>query len=105
MNGSYSADYHYDNDGNLSQYWSLNVNRNTMNDLPTGTSFFTISDTIKYNAYGEVNAYHAVRESNNLLNVNYEMDDLGRITSLNETMQNNTDNYDYTYDLAGRLKE
>ena len=46
-----------------------------------------------------------MRGNSNLLSTSYEMDDLGRITGLNETMQNSTINYDYTYDLTGRLKD
>jgi YD repeat-containing protein len=119
VNNSYPASYYYDDDGNLEHYYALYVNRNAQNGLPTGicpvqsgscpaqteTRFYDINDTVKYNAYGEVNAYHAVQGNSSLFQTAYEMDDLGRITGLKETMLGDTVHYNYSYDLAGRLKE
>jgi len=105
VNNSYPASYYYDNDGNLEHYYALYVNRDAQNGLPTGTRFYDISDTVKYNAYGEVNAYRAVRGGSDLFRTSYEMDDLGRIKGLTESMLGDTVHYNYSYDLAGRLKE
>jgi RHS repeat-associated protein len=104
LNGANSIAYQYDNDGLLTQAGGLTLNRNAQNGLLTGSTLGSVSDSLSYDGFGEVRDYTAKYSGNALFSTQYTYDPLGRITRKVETVQGETDTYDYSYDLAGRLE-
>lgn len=97
--------FSYDNDGLLNQAGDLNINLNTQNALIDGTSIDNITTTIGYNEFAEPLTYNAKFNTNDLYDVGYIRDKLGRITRVQETIQGNTKIIDYSYDENKRLSE
>ncbi|MGK5095116.1 RHS repeat-associated core domain-containing protein [Deltaproteobacteria bacterium TL4] len=103
VNGEYVINFQYDNDGLLTQAGDLTLSRNEQNGFLTGTTLSSVTTTQTYNTYGELKTYNAAFSGSTLFNVQYTRDKLGRITQKIETIEGQTDTYDYEYDLAGRL--
>jgi RHS repeat-associated protein len=104
--------FSYDNDDLLTQAGALTLTRDPANGLLRGTSLTsgggTVDDTLDYTSFGELQHYQARSNGTPLLDFVYGRDNLGRITSLTETLTLPpalpvvTTKY-YTYDSAGRL--
>ncbi len=62
-------------------------------------------DVRQFNGFGEMTNYLARYDVDDLLENSYEYDALGRITNRREIVLGETKEFDYTYDLAGRLVE
>ena len=103
--GGTSIAFAYDNDGLLSQAGSLTLSRSTQNDLLTGTMLGGVTDTLNYNGFGELTSYSAAYGGAALFAQQYTRDKLSRITRKTETIGGVTNNYGYSYDLAGRLTD
>lgn len=73
--------------------------------LLTGTTLGSVTTAMTYNAFGEPETTTAKYGSSTLFATDYTRDKLGRITSKAETVQGVTTNYDYRYDVVGRLVE
>ena len=80
----------------------LTVSRDPANGRITGTTLGGITTNRAYNAFGELEEIRVRVGVTDLFHVTYTRDDLGRITSLAETVGSVTTTKDYAYDLAGR---
>ena len=105
VNGANSVSFGYDNDSLLTSAGSLLITRHPSHGLITGTTLGTVTDTRTYNTFGELATYSASAGGSSVFSVTYTRDKVGRITQKIETIGGQTDTFDYTYDLAGRLKD
>ncbi len=103
LNGGYTTNFQYDNDGLLTQAGGLVLSHNTQNGLLLGATLNNVSDNWNYNSFGEVISYSAGYSGALLYTVNYAHDKLGRIITKTETISSATAIYSYDYDLSGRL--
>lgn len=100
-----SIAFSYDKDGLLIEAGALALTRDPLNGLIATTSLGSISTSQTYNGFAEMDSFTATHGGYALLNTDYTRDDLGRITSMVETIEGITTTYQYHYDLAGRLDE
>lgn len=105
VNGGDTISFQYDTDGLLVRAGDLLFSRNAQNGLLTGTVLGTITDTWRYNGFGEPVSYRATYTGVPLYAAQYARDKLGRIIKKTETVNGSTHVYDYTYDVVGRLTE
>ena len=105
VNGGSIIGFGYDNDGLLTQAGNLILSRNAQNGLLTGTTIESVSDTIGYNSFREVNNYNASFNTSEFFATQFTRDKLGRITQKVETVSGQTHTFDYSYDLGGRLTD
>jgi YD repeat-containing protein len=63
----------------------------------------TIVNNYTYSAFGELSSITSRHGTNTLFATTYTRDSLGRISTLQETIQGDTRTFRYTYDVAGRL--
>jgi RHS repeat-associated protein len=105
VNGANTVPFGYDNDSLLTTAGALSISRSPQHGLITGTTLGTATDTRTYNSFGELSVYTAKVTGSAVFDVQYTRDKLGRTTQKVETIAGVTDTFDYTYDLAGRLKE
>ena len=105
VNGANTINYDYDDDGLLTQAGQLNLSYNNLNGLFEGTTLGNVTTEYAYNEYGEMTGYTARYNDNTILQSNYQLDYLGRITDLHEISDGDSSSYHYEYDLVGQLKE
>jgi RHS repeat-associated protein len=105
VNDANPVAYQYDADSLLIQVGDLTLSRSAENGLLTGTTLSGVTDSLSYNGFGEVTDYTAKHSGDKLFSTQYTYDKLGRITRKVETVQGETDTYDYSYDTAGRLEK
>jgi RHS repeat-associated protein len=105
LNGVDTISFEYDVDGLLTRTGDLTLTRDAQNGLLTGTTIGTITDTRGYNRFGEGISYGATHNGTPLFVQAFARDKLRRISRITETVEGETNTYDYTYDLAGRLTE
>ena len=105
VNGSSSISFDYDNDGVLIQAGDLVLKRDNSNGRLTGSSIGEVTDTLIYNAFGELNQYEACVEGNVIYKFLFDRDKLGRIIKKTETIGGSTQIFEYGYDLTGRLHQ
>jgi RHS repeat-associated protein len=98
-----TVNFKYDLDGLLTQAGSLSLSRNSQNGMLIGSALGNTTDTIGYNSFGAPALYQAAYNGSGIFSVNYTRDVLGRIVQKNETTDDATHTYAYTYDQAGRL--
>ena len=105
VNGSYTVQRSYDNDGLLTLAGALQLGRNPNNGLLTTTTLNDVTDNIEYNDFAEMNSYQVAYGGSNFFEAQYTLDKVGQITDKAETVDAATSNLHYEYDLAGRLVE
>ncbi|HOU15487.1 MAG TPA: RHS repeat-associated core domain-containing protein [Anaerolineae bacterium] len=105
VNGAYSVTLRYDNDDLLRQSGDLLISRNASNGLVTGSQLGSVSDAWAYNTYAEAISYTAAYNGAPLYRTDFERDVRGRITRKVEIIGGVTSTFDYTYDVAGRLRQ
>ena len=105
VNGATTINFGYDNDSLLTSAGSMTISRSAQNGLINGSTLGVVADTRGYSTFGELSSYAANVSGSPLLNTTFTRDKLGRITQKVETISATTTTFDYTYDLAGRLKE
>src|SRR5262249_47040235 len=93
----------YDDDGLLTQAGDLVVTPDPQFGLVRATSIGGVAGTRGYNEFGDLRNYAAKAGGTPVLDEVYTPDDLGRIARKVETIGGVTTQFDYTYDLAGRL--
>lgn len=67
LNGANSITFQYDADGMLTKAGDLSLSRNAHNELLTGTTLGSVTDSLTYNGFGEVAAYNAKFNTSELL--------------------------------------
>ena len=105
INGSSPIAFTYDNDGLLTKAGSLVIQRDAVTGFSKGTTLGNATMAFTYNTFGELITSTAKYSTTTYLSDQYTYDKLSRITQKTETTQSGTDQFDYSYDLAGRLTE
>ena len=105
VNGTTPIAFAYDSDSLLTSAGVLTLNRSAQNGLLTGTALGSVTNSLGYNGFGEVEDYSANHNGTALLSLHYTRDALGRIIQKTETQGGVATTFDYAYDLAGRLIE
>ncbi len=105
VNGANTINFGYDNDSLLTSAGTLTIARSPQHGLITGTTLGVVADTRGYSTFGELSSYTGNVSGSPVFNNTFTRDKLGRITQKVETISGTTTTFDYTYDLAGRLKE
>ncbi|MGH8474248.1 MAG: RHS repeat-associated core domain-containing protein [Methylococcales bacterium] len=105
INGANTINFAYDNDSLLTGAGSLGLTRHAQNGLITGTTLGNVTDTRSYSGFAEVMNYSAAYNSTSIYAATYAYDNLSRIIQKVETTGSSPDTFDYSYDLAGRLRE
>lgn len=95
--------YQYDADEAPIQAGALALGYQPATGLLADTTVGRINDSYSYNVFGEVQSYRANADATLLFQTSYGRDNLGRITTLTETIGGATAIYLYSYDAAGRL--
>lgn len=103
VNGT-AVSYGYDDDGLLTQAGGLTLDRSPVNGLLTDTTLNNVTTSRSYNGFGELAAETSQASGTSVLDTQYDRDKLGRIVKKTESLEGATSVYDYSYDLAGRLK-
>ena len=107
-----AINFGYDDDDLLTQAGALTLTPDPANGLLRATTMTdganTVSDATDYTSFGEVQHYLASDGATDLFERSYTRDDLGRITSITETVTLPPDPPEttvrhYKYDQAGRL--
>ena len=111
MNGGNKISFGYDNDGLLTTVGnpangaSMTLSYNSQNGLLTGTTLGNVTTSQTYSTFGELSSYTANYSSSPIFQTSYVRDSLGRITTLNETIQGVSKSMQYSYDPVGRLEK
>ncbi|VAW89405.1 hypothetical protein MNBD_GAMMA17-1201, partial [hydrothermal vent metagenome] len=103
--GADNIAYSYDNDGLLTVAGALTLTRDVQNGLLTGTTLGSVTTNTSYNTFGEQATETAAFDSTAQYAASYTRDALGRITTRQETIEDVTVTYGYTYGHGGRLIE
>lgn len=64
-----------------------------------------VTESFKYNPYGELSSYSAQTGKGTIYSLSLNYDDLARIIRKSEVVNGVTHQFDYSYDLSGRLIE
>jgi len=83
----------------------MTVSRNMFNGMVTGTELGNVTTERTYNAFGELESSVASFAGSEIFAQYFTRDPLGRITRKIEVEGGETDVFDYSYDLAGRLTD
>jgi RHS repeat-associated protein len=103
VNNAQTVNFLYNDDGFLIQAGGIALDRDTQRGLISGTTLGAINTVNSYNDFGERETFSANFNTTKLFDTQYSYDALGRITAKTETIDGQTDLYEYTYDLSGRL--
>jgi YD repeat-containing protein len=103
INGGNSVAFTYDKDGLVSKAGLVTLKHNATTGLYTGSTLATVSDTLTYNAFAEPSVHTAKFGTAVLYKAAYTRDNIGRITTLKDTIGGTTTSYTYTFDHASRL--
>ena len=95
--------YQYDADNAPLRAGALTLAYQPTSGLLASTALGSVNDSFGYNAFGELQSYRANVGAAPLFQTGYARDNLGRITTLTETVEGTTNLYLYSYDAAGRL--
>lgn len=103
VNGANPIVYQYDGDSLLTAAGALTLARDAQIGRLTGSTLGNVTDSWRYNSFGEPTGYSVTTGGNPLYSFSHTYDALGRISRKSETFGAKTVVYDYTYDLVGRL--
>ena len=105
LNGGNTVNFTYDKDGLVTKAGAIALKQNAKTGLYTGSTLGSAKDTVTYSGFAERKSYSAKYGTATLYKTAHTRDDLGRITTLKETIGGTTTTYTYKYDKAGRLIE
>ena len=94
----------YDRDSLLTSVGAMTLTRNPANGFLAGTTLGTVTTTQGYNPFGELASFGASASGTPIYTFAFTYDKLGRIITKAETIGGSTTNYDYGYDVAGRVE-
>lgn len=100
-----TIEYSYDDDGYLTGAGDLELQYNIPNGQLEHTKIGSIRDYYYYNSFGEIRAYKAKFQSDEIYSYSLTRDGIGRITQKVETLNGVTKTFDYVYDTVGRLTQ
>ena len=111
VNGTDDAAFAYDDDGMLTQAGALSLGRDPATGLISSTRQGVVSETYCYGtatdcsaeAYGELRNHHADVSGAAKLDITYDRDAIGRVSTKTETLEGVTHTESYRYDTAGGL--
>ena len=103
VNGADTVLFDYDNDGLLTQAGDLLIVRDPVIGFVDTTTLGVVTTDRVYTDFGELESEIAQVSGADSLSRVYGRDDLGRITSITETIGGVTTFGEYQYDLRGRL--
>ncbi len=101
--GTTAVTYQFDADGLLTKAGSLTLTRDAALGLVTGTSLGVVTDSLGYDALGDLVTYAASISATASYSRADTFDALGRVSSRLETMLGETHELTYGYDPLGRL--
>ena len=105
VNGADTVTFQYNQDSQLNGVGALTLSRDAQNGLVIDSTLGAVTDTTGYNGFGEPMSYTASASGSPVLDLQYQRDNLGRITQKTEIIGGVTTTFDYLYDTAGRLEE
>ncbi|WP_413578578.1 RHS repeat-associated core domain-containing protein [Bdellovibrio sp. HCB290] len=104
-----SISYTYNNDEYLATAGDISLSYNTPNGQLTGTAMgagsTAFTDSYTYNTMGEVTGYQASYGSTVIYQLGLDRDGMGRINGKTQVMNSVTKDYDYVFDVSGRLEQ
>ena len=103
INKTNILNFQYDQDGLLTQVGDMSITREQKTGRISSTTLGNVTTNQSYNTLGELAGYQANYNSNPIFQTSYTRDSLGRITTLNETVQGQNKVMRYGYDIMGRL--
>ncbi len=107
INSETPINFAYDNDLLLIQAGKTSLTRDPGNGLIKQTQLTdgtnNTTTTRGHNGFAELSSLVVTHNANALYETSYTRDKLGRITHKTENLNGTTTDYDYVYDLAGRL--
>jgi len=103
INGGNNTAFTYDKDGLVKKAGVITIKHNAKTGLYTGATLGNAKDSITYSTYAEPAAHTTKFGTTILYKANYTRDNLGRITTLKDTIGGQVTTYTYAYDHAGRL--
>ncbi|WP_413557964.1 RHS repeat domain-containing protein [Bdellovibrio sp. HCB209] len=99
--------YTYDSDEKLKTAGAITLNYNTPNGQLTGTEIGSgssiVTDSYTYNTFGEVTGYQASFGSTVIYELDLARDGIGRINGKSQVMNAVSSDYEYVFDVSGRL--
>jgi len=105
IDGGNGIAFTYDKDGLVKKAGAITLAHNAKTGLHTGATLGEAKDTITYSTYAEPTAHTAKFGTAILYKANYTRDEIGRITTLQDTIGGVATTFTYKYDHAGRLVE
>ena len=103
LNGT-SLAFGYDQDSLLTNVGALTFTRNPANGFIAATSLAGVTTALGTSTFGELASFGARYNGAALYDYTLAYDRLGRIKTKTETVAGVATNFDYGYDLAGRLE-
>jgi RHS repeat-associated protein len=104
INGANTIAFGYDNDSLLTTAGSLTLARNPLHGFIDSSTLGSVTTSRSYNSFSELSTYVAQYTTTTAYSANYTTrDKLGRIKTLNEIIESDTNNLSYDYDTSGRL--
>ena len=105
INSAHTITYSYDNDQLITQAGTLTLSREAQKGgLLNGTTLGLQTTSQSYTAFAELQTYAASYSSIEQISQSYGYDKLSRIKSKTETLAGISHDYEYSYDLSGRLE-
>lgn len=105
INGANAIDFDYDADGMLVRAGILSMLYGPQNGQLKSDTLNNITGSYFYNSFGELVEKVAEYNGANLYNSSFTHDSLGRITSINEVIEDDSTFYEYEYNDIGYLIE
>jgi RHS repeat-associated protein len=105
VNGANAVAFTYDNDGLPESAGDLDLILDPVTGLLDGTTMGTVATNNTYTTFGELETESYSVSGTPVYDVSYVRDDLGRITNRTEMIDGVATQYEYEYDLAGRLTD
>ena len=109
VNDASSVSFEYDLDGAVTRAsgngHALDISRDPDTGFVDGTTLGTVTTSYGYSGFGELQQLAANSQGKDTFSQVLSRDEVGRITSVTETVGGATRKVDYAYDEVGRLSE
>ena len=105
VNGESPFTLEYDSDGLLTRAGSLDLKRDPVSGLLTGSLLGSVGTATEYNGFGDLTLVRDLFKDQEIFSDRRDRDAGGRTIRRNETIDGQTREYRYAYDPAGRLTD